>query len=194
MNKQESITRLREAHAIIDGIPDVQFDLHDFSKNDKKVNPHKCGTIACAGGWLAAHPYFKKFGLFFRRSDRYANKQDHAADSMLYVAVVHPIVQKELEKMKRQSTTPVLTFSTTLIYGVDANSLTNDEMFEVIRDIENEIKTLDKIETKPKALAAKITSLERAVIELVRIVDARPIKGAVIELVRPIKENKNDVN
>lgn len=52
---------LREAYAIIGGIPARLFDL------DSIVSKHgpspSCGTIACAGGWLAMHPKFQDIGL-----------------------------------------------------------------------------------------------------------------------------------
>jgi len=52
---------LRDAFAIIDGIPEASFRL-DFwtSKQGKSLS---CGTIACAGGWIARHPKFKAMGL-----------------------------------------------------------------------------------------------------------------------------------
>jgi hypothetical protein len=43
---------LRQAYAIIDGIPDDRFNL-----------VRSCGTIACAGGWLCMHPTFIALGL-----------------------------------------------------------------------------------------------------------------------------------
>ena len=57
---QETNPRLREAYAIIDGIPDDRFDLRHFANSD---DPHDCGTIACAAGWLAMHPKFNALGL-----------------------------------------------------------------------------------------------------------------------------------
>lgn len=60
-----NIELLREAYAIIDGIPDNRFNLRDFAKNvdAKPISPSRCGTVACAAGWLAMHPTFKAMGL-----------------------------------------------------------------------------------------------------------------------------------
>lgn len=56
---------LRDAYQIIDGIPDNQFDLqwfYSFYPGDLPA-ANDCGTIACAGGWLALHPQFNALGL-----------------------------------------------------------------------------------------------------------------------------------
>ena len=57
---KETYPLLREAYAIIDGIPDDRFNL-DLFRNS--CDPHYCGTIACAAGWLAMHPTFMALGL-----------------------------------------------------------------------------------------------------------------------------------
>jgi hypothetical protein len=51
---------LRDAFAIIDGIPKKAFDLDSWVSKDAGKS---CGTIACAGGWLAMHPTMNKAGL-----------------------------------------------------------------------------------------------------------------------------------
>jgi hypothetical protein len=51
---------LKDAYAIISGIPDDNFRLSTwFWLNNGK----SCGTIACAGGWLALHPDMQERGL-----------------------------------------------------------------------------------------------------------------------------------
>jgi len=52
--------RLRQAFAIIDGIPARVFNLDAWVSRD---NGPQCGTIACAGGWLAMHPDMHALGL-----------------------------------------------------------------------------------------------------------------------------------
>jgi len=52
---------LREAYKIIDAIPGRAFDLEMFIT--KMGEAPSCGTIACAGGYLAMNPFFKKRGL-----------------------------------------------------------------------------------------------------------------------------------
>lgn len=49
--------KLKEAYAIIDGIPANKFRLEALLK---KYDPEhlRCGTIACAAGWLSLHPTF----------------------------------------------------------------------------------------------------------------------------------------
>lgn len=57
---------LKHAYAIIDGIPDERFNLGTIAENEDGEpanNPHSCGTIACAAGWLGMHPDFIKRGL-----------------------------------------------------------------------------------------------------------------------------------
>lgn len=48
---------LREAYAIIDGIPAENINLFDITT---KMSRDLCGTVACAAGWLALHPEFRK--------------------------------------------------------------------------------------------------------------------------------------
>jgi|GEM_PF-1759375 len=52
---------LKDAYAIIDGIPDKVVNLnHVVSEKGESLD---CGTIACAAGWLGMHPKFNKLGL-----------------------------------------------------------------------------------------------------------------------------------
>ncbi|MDQ7981911.1 hypothetical protein QYH69_32325 [Paraburkholderia sp. SARCC-3016] len=59
--KTESFPLLRDAYAIIAGIPESRFDLCLWRSGGNTAN--ECGTIACAGGWLAMHPKFHALGL-----------------------------------------------------------------------------------------------------------------------------------
>jgi hypothetical protein len=59
--KKESYPLLRDAYAIIDGIPESQFNLDHWRKKGR--SPRECGTIACAAGWLAMNPEMRKKGL-----------------------------------------------------------------------------------------------------------------------------------
>jgi hypothetical protein len=52
------IELLKEAYAIIDGIPEQAFDLEKIiTDGGTSVG---CGTVACAAGWLSIHPKFGK--------------------------------------------------------------------------------------------------------------------------------------
>lgn len=54
MSDKPNFELLKEAYAIIGGIPAKQFDLSDvISERGPSL---KCNTIACAAGWLALHP------------------------------------------------------------------------------------------------------------------------------------------
>jgi len=53
--------RLRLAFSVIDGIPEEAFDLDRWTTD--MGSSLSCGTIACAGGWLARHPSFMELGL-----------------------------------------------------------------------------------------------------------------------------------
>ncbi|MDY7537559.1 hypothetical protein RGU72_04740 [Undibacterium sp. 5I1] len=52
---------LKDAYAIISGIPESQIDLGSITKND--CTEASCNTIACAAGYLAMHPQFNALGL-----------------------------------------------------------------------------------------------------------------------------------
>jgi hypothetical protein len=62
---------LKEAYAIIDGIPEDRFNLNFINKNDRggpRNDPHHCGTIGCAIGWLAMHPKMQALGLGYEET------------------------------------------------------------------------------------------------------------------------------
>lgn len=55
---------LKDAYAVISGIPDRHFHLDTWvHPTQTTCTTNGCGTIACAGGWLAHHPYFQEQGL-----------------------------------------------------------------------------------------------------------------------------------
>lgn len=51
---------LKDAYAIIDGLPDENVNLNSWRRTDCGAT---CGTIACAAGWLSLHPQFEALGL-----------------------------------------------------------------------------------------------------------------------------------
>lgn len=57
---------LREAYAIIDGVPAHRMDLSFVSYNSSgdPTSIHHCGTIGCAIGLLAMHPRFQALGMY----------------------------------------------------------------------------------------------------------------------------------
>lgn len=65
MQMTETYPLLREAYAVIDGIPQEQFSLASWS-NGKQPS---CGMIGCGGGWLASYPPFIERGLHMVRGE-----------------------------------------------------------------------------------------------------------------------------
>lgn len=65
---------LRQAYAILDGIPQEVYDLNTVvtKHGNKSV---KCGTIACGIGWLSQHPKFKALGLRHTSDGLYFKRQ-----------------------------------------------------------------------------------------------------------------------
>lgn len=59
---------LAVAYSIIGGIPAKNFHLDRFSTSSDRHPKPTCGTIGCALGWLAMHPYFVAQGLVLRYS------------------------------------------------------------------------------------------------------------------------------
>lgn len=61
----------------------------------------------------------------------------------------------------------------TYVYGKDARTLSDDDIFRHIGDLEQQIKALCGIEAESKKLDAKIESLRADILALVNIVDNR---------------------
>jgi hypothetical protein len=62
---QPNYELLRQAYAILDGIPQQAIDLDHVIK--ERGSSLKCGTIACGIGWLSMHPKFNSMGLKFEK-------------------------------------------------------------------------------------------------------------------------------
>lgn len=60
MSTTPNFELLKDAYAIIGGIPENKFALHSILC--KGGPEHPCRTIACAAGWLGLHPQFKALG------------------------------------------------------------------------------------------------------------------------------------
>jgi hypothetical protein len=60
-------TLFRFAYQVIDGIPEERLKLYNICANSddhfKRHDPFHCGTVGCAIGFLAMHPYFNEQGL-----------------------------------------------------------------------------------------------------------------------------------
>ena len=56
---------VKDAYAIIDGIPDDRISLYMFQQGEIALEPAAitCQTLACAAGWLSLHPDMRKRGL-----------------------------------------------------------------------------------------------------------------------------------
>lgn len=61
----------------------------------------------------------------------------------------------------------------TFINGVDASTLSDDQIFQVIAKVENDIKELENIENKPTKLIKKIEKAHKGIEKVLRYVDAR---------------------
>lgn len=78
-------------------------------------------------------------------------------------ALVKP---KEVKNMKAIETK-------VFVYGTDAATLSDDDLFGRIAGIEAEIRNLEAIENKPEKLKAKIDSMKADIAGLVKLVDER---------------------
>lgn len=61
----------------------------------------------------------------------------------------------------------------TLIYGQDSRFVSDDQIFEHIKQIEDKINGLERIQNKPKKLSEKISGLKDDIKDLVEVVDNR---------------------
>lgn len=69
---------LKDAYAILGGIPEAAYNLDSFVT--KSGESKSCGTVACGMGWLAMHPQFRALGLGL--TELYSNERPALAMSM----------------------------------------------------------------------------------------------------------------
>ena len=60
-----------------------------------------------------------------------------------------------------------------LIFGQDATTLSDDELIEAIRKVENQITSLESIKTKSSKIAARVETLKAQLEKIVTILDGR---------------------
>jgi len=81
-------------------------------------------------------------------------------------------VHTQENEMSAQETTKIIE-EITLINGVNATSLSDDQIFDLIAKLETKAKVLNNIENKPQKLIAKICYINEDIAKLVAFVDAR---------------------
>lgn len=78
------------------------------------------------------------------------------------------------EQETQMSNTKVIEVkAVTTIYGVDASTKSDDEIFSLISKLEKEVETLAQIKNKPKKLDKKIEDINEDIKKLVDYVDSR---------------------
>ena len=88
---------------------------------------------------------------------------------------VIPTTSTKTESNIMNYTAPALQVKTkTLIHGVDATALTDDQIFELIAHKEAEITSLQNIKAVSQKLSARIAAIQADIKTLVDFVDARP--------------------
>lgn len=61
---KETYPLLRDAYAIIDGIPEANINLGMWIRHyERSIPTPTCDTLACAAGWLMLHPQFQALGF-----------------------------------------------------------------------------------------------------------------------------------
>jgi len=61
----------------------------------------------------------------------------------------------------------------TYIYGKEAPTVSDDQIFQHIAELENQIEALSRIKTKPKKLTVKLEAMQNDIEALVTLVDER---------------------
>lgn len=96
--KEESYPLVREAYAVVDGIPADRFNLRTIAN---KSDPHNCGTVACAAGWLAMHPKFKALGLgLVGHGGGYLNLAKDGVSSHSFATILSDVLNIDLQDAK----------------------------------------------------------------------------------------------
>jgi len=89
-----------------------------------------------------------------------------------------PETSSEAQSIAVNKEIQMITINTvTYVNDVPVQDLKDDRIFELIARTEGEIKQLEGIENKPKALVTKIESMQASIKELIDIMDARTTSG-----------------
>lgn len=89
------------------------------------------------------------------------------------VITFHSITLEEgTSTMNFNRTLPAVT-TQTLIYGIEASSVEDADVFKVIQELENEITNLKTIKTKSKTVTKKIEATQAEIDKLVELIDTR---------------------
>lgn len=96
LTREQKIENLRMAYSIFWGIPAERImlntwrsrddDMYDIQVTDKQLI-NQCDTAGCVGGWLSAHPFFKKQGLRYipnANAIEVKGKEAWKADTILF--------------------------------------------------------------------------------------------------------------
>lgn len=98
-------------------------------------------------------------------------KVEALSDEEIAAILNAPITKKEII-MQLDKSAPALE-TKFFIFGVDASTLTDDQIVAQIFEIENEISRLEAVKNKPKKLIAKIEAMNTDIAALVKFVDER---------------------
>lgn len=88
------------------------------------------------------------------------------------LSVLQQVIQTTEKELQMAQTIKAVE-QKTFIYGLEASTISDDVIFQHISNLEGQIKTLEAIETKPKALVKKIDGLKDDIKLLVELSDAR---------------------
>ena len=82
-------------------------------------------------------------------------------------------VDSTTEPQPKEDTMATIIETKTFIDGIDASTVSDEQIFTRIAKIEAQIDTWNKIKTKPKKLEAKIAEAQQSINMLVAFVDGR---------------------
>lgn len=107
-----------------------------------------------------------------REYQEVSTKQTPISDEEL-VAIINAAPYSVETKMAQTANGAPAIETKIFIFGVDASTMSDDQIVDRIFDIEGQIETLESMKNKPKKLTAKIEAMKADIKALVEYVDSR---------------------
>lgn len=96
---------LRFAYQVLGGIPEERFAprlgyyIGPSIEHWRQPDPHRCGTLACGGGWIAMHPTFRAKGIYINNDGFICHRDSLEIWQVTAFAIVFRITEHEAGRL-----------------------------------------------------------------------------------------------